>query len=349
MNTLFKLASYILAAVLFTPACFATKLVTYSFRGETRLGASVDGNIIDLNRAYSFLLKERGKERAEAFAAALVPPDMMEFLQGQEDSRNAALEAIRFVQDLARSPHGLEWLKRSGIWFTNDEVKLMAPLPNPPHVLAIGLNYRAHIEEVNTGTPGQPASNLAPAPYPIVFTKEGRVIGPGEPIRIPAQVQQPDYEGELAVVIGKPARNVSRGHALEYVAGYTNFNDVTSRDFQNRVSQWTLGKSPDTFSVMGPFLVLTDEVPNPQTLRIRTRIGNETLQDSITERMIFPVSVLIEYISQVMTLETGTVIATGTPEGVGMARTPPRWLKPGETVVVEIEKLGELANPIQKE
>lgn len=352
MNTLFKLAGYFLAVALFSSACFATKLVTYSFRGEVRLGAAVDDGVIDLNRAYAFLLKNQGKERAEAFAAAMVPPAMLEFLQGQDDSRKAALEAIRFVQDLARTPHGLEQLRQAGIWFTSEEVELRAPLPNPPHLLAIGLNYRAHIEEVNTGssagTLGQPASSAPPA-YPIVFTKEGRVIGPGKSIRIPAQVEQPDYEGELAVIIGKPARNVSREHALEYVAGYTIFNDVTSRDFQNRVSQWTLGKSPDTFSVMGPTLVLTDEVPNPQSLRVRTRIGGETLQDSNTELMIFPVAELIAYISQVMTLETGTVIATGTPEGVGMARTPPRWLKPGETVVVEIEKLGQLASPIAKE
>jgi len=351
MNTLFKLASYIVVAAFLAPACFATKLVTYSFRGEARLGAFVDGNVIDLNRAYTLMLKGRGKERAEAFAAAMVPANMVEFLQGQKDSLDAALEAMGIVQDLARTPHGLERLKQAGVWFTSDEVKLMAPLPNPPHVLAIGLNYRAHIEEVATsssaGTPGQ--SVATPAPYPIVFTKEGRVIGPGDAVRVPEVVTQPDYEGELAVVIGKPARNVSREHALEYVAGYTVFNDVTSRDFQNRVSQWTFGKSPDTFSVMGPYLVLTDEVPNPQTLRIQTRIGTDTLQDSNTERMIFPVAVLIEYISQLMTLETGTVIATGTPEGVGMARTPPRWLKPGETVVVEIENIGELASPIQKE
>ena len=119
--------------------------------------------------------------------------------------------------------------------------------------------------------------------------------------------------------------------------------------YRRRASQWTLGKSPDTFSAMGPYIVLKDEVPNPQTLRVQTRVGNDVLQDSNTERMIFPVAVLIEYISQLMTLTPGTIIATGTPDGVGAARTPPRWLRPGETVIVEVEKLGELANPLAKE
>lgn len=333
-------------AVLAAIGAHATKLVTYSFRGEARLGAHVGNAVIDLNRAYTMMLKERGKPRAEAHANALVPPDMVELLQGQDESRAAALEAIQFAQKLAATPAGAERLMQAGAWYAVSEVKLLAPIPNPPHLLAIGLNYKAHIEEVNR--PGQP-QGLAAGQFPIVFTKEGTVIGPGDTIVIPAAVTQPDYEGELGVVIGKPARNVPREKALEYVAGYTTFNDVSARDFQNRVSQWTLGKSPDTFSAMGPYLVLTDEVPDPQVLRIQTRIGSDTLQESNTRLMIYPVAELISYISQVMTIEPGTVIATGTPEGVGQARKPPRWLKPGDTVMVEIEKVGELSNPVAAE
>jgi acylpyruvate hydrolase len=324
----------------------ATKLVTYSFRGEVRVGAVIGNAVVDVNRAYTMMLKDRGKPRAEALANALVPADMVELLQGEGDSREALQEAIQFARKLAANPGGTDLLNQAGIWFAASEVKLLAPIPNPPHLLAIGLNYKAHIEEVNT--PGQP-QGLAAGQFPIVFTKEGTVIGPGETIRIPAAVTQPDYEGELGVVIGKPARNVPRDKALEYVAGYTTFNDVSARDFQNRVSQWTLGKSPDTFSAMGPYLVLSDEIPNPQNLRVRTRIGNETLQDSNTELMIYPIDELIAYISQVMTIEPGTVIATGTPDGVGMARKPQRWLKPGETVVVEIDKVGVLSNPVATE
>lgn len=342
-----KRCGVVLAAlVLVAASAQATKLVTYSFRGVARVGAHVGTAVIDVNRAYAMMLQDRGKPRAEALANALVPADMVELLQGEADSRTAALEAIAFAQKLAASPAGAERLKQAGVWFAASEVKLLAPIPNPPHVLAIGLNYKAHIEEVNR--PGQP-QGLAAGQFPIVFTKEGTVIGPGETIHIPAAVTQPDYEGELGVVIGKPARNVSREKALEYVAGYTTFNDVTARDFQNRVSQWTLGKSPDTFSAMGPYLVLTDEIPNPQVLRVQTRIGSETLQDSNTRLMIYPVDELIAYISQVMTIEPGTVIATGTPEGVGQARKPQRWLKPGETVVVDIENVGELANSVAAE
>jgi acylpyruvate hydrolase len=338
-----RTAALVLATLLLAASTArATKLVTYSFRGAARVGAHVGNAVIDVNRAYAMMLKDRGKPRAEALANALVPADMVELLQGEGDSRAAALEAIQFAQKLAATPAGAERLKQSGIWFATSEVKLLAPIPNPPHLLAIGLNYKAHIEEVNQ--PGQP-QGLAAGQFPIVFTKEGTVIGPGETIRIPAAVTQPDYEGELGVVIGKPARNVPKEKALEYVAGYTTFNDVSARDFQNRVSQWTLGKSPDTFSAMGPYLVLTDEIPNPQVLRVSTRIGSETLQESNTRLMIYPIDELISYISQVMTIEPGTVIATGTPDGVGMARKPQRWLKPGETVVV----VGELSNPVAAE
>jgi len=329
---------------------WATKLVTYSHRGQARLGAFEDNAVIDLNRAYLLWLREQGTPRAEAVAAAFVPPNMLEFLQGEEESIRVAKEAIRFAKQEAARPGGMERLKQQGIWFSKDEVTLQAPLPNPPHLLAIGLNYRAHIAEVNRRDQiVVPQGQSAEPEYPIIFTKEGKIIGPGETIRIPAVVEQTDYEAELGVVIGKPARNVSRAQALDYVAGYMTFNDVTAREFQRRVSQWTLGKSPDTFSAMGPYIVLKDEIPNPQSLRVQTRVGGEVLQESNTERMIFPVAVLIEYISQLMTLTPGTVIATGTPDGVGAARTPPRWLKPGETVIVEIEKLGELANPLAKE
>ena len=160
-------------------------------------------------------------------------------------------------------------------------------------------------------------------------------------------MKEPDYEVELAFVISEPATRVSREDALDYVAGYMTFNDVTARGIQRRVSQWTMGKSVDTFSAMGPFLVLTDEVPDPQTLRLWTRIGDEVLQDSNTKDMIFTVADIIAYISQFMTLEPGTVVVTGTPSGVGARRSPPRFLQPGDTVTVEIEKLGQLNNPVQ--
>jgi len=347
-----RFAALIALTISLTSALWATKLVTYSHRGEERLGAYEDNGVIDLNRAYALMLRQRGTPRAEARAAALVPPNMLEFLQGEEESIRLAREAIDFVKQQAARPDGMERLKQEGVWFGKDEVTLKAPLPNPPHLLAIGLNYRAHVAEIARPDQQlivQPGQSTAEPEYPIIFTKEGKIIGPGETIRIPAVVNNTDYEAELAVVIGKPARNVSRAQALDYVAGYMTFNDVTAREFQRRVSQWTLGKSPDTFSAMGPYIVLKDEIPNPQTLQVRARIGSEVLQESNTERMIFPVAVLIEYISQLMTLTPGTIIATGTPEGVGAARTPPRWLQPGETITIEIDNVGTLSNPVAKE
>jgi 2-keto-4-pentenoate hydratase/2-oxohepta-3-ene-1,7-dioic acid hydratase in catechol pathway len=230
-----------------------------------------------------------------------------------------------------------EKLLRAGVLFSHDEIELAPPIPNPPHLLAIGLNYRAHAEETGLEIPR----------FPTVFTKEGRVIGPDEPIVIPAEVQEADYEVELAFVISRPASRVAKEEALDYVAGYMTFNDVSARDIQNRVSQWTLGKSIDTFSAMGPYLVTTNEVADPQRLRLVTRIGDKILQDSNTADMIFTVADIIAYISQFMTLEPGTVVVTGTPSGVGARQTPPRFLRPGDTVTVEIEGLGTLNNPVR--
>ena len=342
MKRLLMLAGLLLAVTLPAPSGWATKLVTYNYRGQARLGAIKGSNVIDLNRAYRMMLEERGRPRAEALAAALVPANMLEFLQGQEESLREAQAALQFTRQMAGSAQGLERLKREGVWLVQSEVTFQAALPNPPHVLAIGQNYRKHIEEM-----GHVLGDAAQ--YPNVFSKHGSIIGPGETIRVPKIVENTDYEAELVAVIGKPARNVTKETALDYVAGYIVGNDVTSRDFQNRTSQWIVGKGPDTFTALGGYLVLKDEIPNPQSLKIGTRVGSEVLQDSNTELMIFTVADMIAYISQVMTLEPGVIIFTGTPDGVGAGRTPPRWLKPGETVTVEIEKVGTLSNPIARE
>ena len=321
-----------------------TKLVTYYFRGETRIGAWTTEGVIDLNRAYQEMLAEKGIPRAADRAQALVPPNMVALLSGEEMSLEAAHQAIRWAEG-KRLAHRRgtqsaletkETLTHLGIWFKHSEVDLRPPIPHPPHLFAIGLNYQQHAAEIDQEVPA----------YPVVFTKEGRVIGPGDEILVPPAVEQVDYEVELAVVIGKSARNVSEREAYAYVAGYMTFNDITSRDFQHRVSQWTLGKSPDTFSAQGPFLVLKDEVPDPHRLKIRSQIGSEIMQQSDTGEMIFSIPRIIAYISQVTTLVPGTVIATGTPPGVGAGRDPPRFLLPGETIAVEVESLGLLQNRV---
>ncbi len=221
--------------------------------------------------------------------------------------------------------------------------KILAPL-EPRAVLCIGLNYRQHAAETN-----------APLPqFPVLFCKNpGSVQNPGDPIERPRWLASAkvDYECELAVVIGRRCKNVSRANALDYVLGYTCANDVSARDWQKEGggSQWCRGKSFDTFCPLGPVLVTRDEIPNPNALTISTKVNGETLQDSSTGDMIFDVATLIEFLSGSTTLLPGTVILTGTPSGVGMARTPPRFLQPGDTVTVEIEKIGALTNPVTDE
>ena len=223
------------------------------------------------------------------------------------------------------------------------DARLLAPVV-PSSVLCIGLNYRRHAAE----------SGVAVPDHPVLFMKmPSAVQRPGGPIVLPRALRsdEVDYECELAVVIGRRCRNVSREQALDYVLGYTCGNDVSARDWQMQWGggQWCRGKTFDTFCPLGPALVTADEVPDPNALRIKTVVNGETLQDWNTNDMIFDVPELIAFLSGSSTLEPGTVIMTGTPHGVGAARTPPRFLQPGDTVTVEIEKIGALTNPVVAE
>jgi 2-keto-4-pentenoate hydratase/2-oxohepta-3-ene-1,7-dioic acid hydratase in catechol pathway len=224
-----------------------------------------------------------------------------------------------------------------------DVAKILAPL-QPTSIICIGLNYRKHAEETGAKFPE----------YPVVFFKGINTLqNPGEPIFLPTRLKsdEVDYECELAVVIGRPCKNVSRGQALDYVLGYTCCNDVSARDWQIKRGggQWCRGKSFDTFSPLGPCLVTPDEIPNPNSLKIRTVLNGQAMQDWNTNDMIFDVPTLIEFLSGSTTLLPGTVILTGTPHGVGMAQKPPRWLRPGDKVTIEIEKIGALSNPVDDE
>jgi 2-keto-4-pentenoate hydratase/2-oxohepta-3-ene-1,7-dioic acid hydratase in catechol pathway len=221
--------------------------------------------------------------------------------------------------------------------------KLLAPLI-PTDILCIGLNYREHAAESGSTIP----------PNPMLFIKAGNTLqNPFDPILIPRRSSEIDYECELAVIIGKTAKHVSRDRALDYVLGYTCANDVSSRDWQRDKAlgggQFARGKSFDTFCPLGPHIVTQDEIPNPNNLRIKTLLNNQTMQDHTTADMIFDVPTLIESLSSTMTLRPGAVILTGTPQGVGFARKPPVWMKNGDTVVIEIEKIGRLENPVRNE
>lgn len=226
------------------------------------------------------------------------------------------------------------WLvpSRDAYWF--------APVPRPGKLICIGLNYRDHAAESNMSLPEKP----------VVFSKfPSAVIAPGEPVVLPKTSSQVDYEAELAVVIGRRAKNVKADRAYDYVLGYTAFNDVSARDFQFADGQWQRGKSCDTFAPMGQTIVTTDVITNPHKLSIRLTLNGKTMQDSNTDQLIFGVPQLIEFISETITLEPGDVIATGTPPGVGFARKPPVFLKPGDEMEVLIEGIGGLGNPVVAE
>lgn len=221
--------------------------------------------------------------------------------------------------------------------FKLEDVKIEAPLI-PGKIIAIGLNYADHAKETGKEVPDKP----------LIFAKfPSAVIGPNEPITWRQSItEEVDWEAELAVVIGRRAKEVSEDEAMEHVFGYMCANDVSARDLQQRKDlQWTRGKSLDTFCPLGPWLVTRDEIPDPHNLRITSSINGEITQDSNTSNLIFKIPTLISYLSQHFTLEPGDVILTGTPPGVGMGMNPPRFLKDGEVVTVSIEGLGELSNP----
>jgi len=234
------------------------------------------------------------------------------------------------------------WLQRPPISELPDmaQVTLLAPIPRPPKIICIGLNYRDHAAEGKMTIPE----------LPTVFSKfPTAVTGPGHPIVLPKTSTKPDYEAEFAVVIGKRGRHIPEEQWREYVFGYTIFNDVSARDFQMATSQWMIGKTFDTFAPLGPSVVTADEVADPHNLAISLTLNGELMQNSNTGKMIFRMPRLIAFLSSVFTLEPGDVIATGTPAGVGFARKPPRWLRPGDEVTVRVEGLGELTNPVVAE
>jgi len=224
--------------------------------------------------------------------------------------------------------------------FPLSAVRLRAPVPRPPKLICVGLNYRDHAAETNAKIPD----------VPTIFAKFSNVvIGPGDAIVLPKNSRKPDYEAEFMFVIGTGGRHIAAENWKQHVFGYTIFNDVSARDYQVATSQWMMGKTFDTFAPFGPAIVTADEIPDPHALDIQMIINGEVLQSSNTSQLIFRIPDLIEYLSSVFTLESGDIVSTGTPSGVGFSRTPPRWLRPGDECVVRIAGVGELFNPVQAE
>lgn len=298
------------------------------------------GAVVDLNRALAVRLALEDAGAPEAEADSLLPPDVLDFLRRGPGALDAARRTLDFVvRSLDR--YDAPDLRAAGIVVPREGVRLHAPVPRPGKVVGVARNYGAHARERGD----------AEAPEePVLFVKaSSAVVGPEDDVVLPAATREVDYEGELAAVVGRAARRVPREEALACLAGYCVANDVTARDFQNARGQRFAGKSCDTFAPLGPALVTADEVPDPQDLGLVTRLSGRGVQSARTKEMLFGVAEIVAFASRLFTLEPGDVLLTGTPAGVGAASRPPRWLRDGDVVEVEIERLGRLANYVRSE
>jgi 2-keto-4-pentenoate hydratase/2-oxohepta-3-ene-1,7-dioic acid hydratase in catechol pathway len=296
------------------------RLLTYDRQDAPRLALLLGDRVFDLADA------------AARLTAALLPADMLAFIAESE-------EAWAGARDLAAR---LERGEAADLARPLADTRLLAPLPRPTkNIVCVGLNYADHARET-----GQEVS-----PYPVFFSKPPTtVIGPEAPIPWhPSVSTRIDWEAELAVIIGRPGRDIPEESALQHVFGYTIANDVSARDLQRRHVQWYKGKGLDGFCPLGPWIVSSDEIPDPQALAIRLRVNGEVKQDSSTSQMIYPVARLIAVLSAGMTLEAGDILITGTPAGVGFVRQPAEYLRPGDLVEAEIEGIGVLRNPVAQE
>jgi 2-keto-4-pentenoate hydratase/2-oxohepta-3-ene-1,7-dioic acid hydratase in catechol pathway len=283
-------------------------LVTFKQDGQWRVGALVGSAVAPLDVAASSV---HSPMRALLTAGA----DALNLAHDEAERRFASGDGVVQLSDLILGP----------------------PVPDPDKILCLGFNYKAHVTEMLTDAPVSPN----------IFAKfRNGLIGSGDRIILPRASTEIDYEGELAAIIGRRCRNVTVSEALDFVAGYTALNDVTARDLQFQTSQWTLGKAIDTFCPMGPVVVLSEEVPDPQALELTTRLNGEIVQQTSCAAMVFSVAETVAAISSVITLEPGDVISTGTPEGVGWKHDPPRFLLAGDVIEVEISGIGTLRNEV---
>jgi 2-keto-4-pentenoate hydratase/2-oxohepta-3-ene-1,7-dioic acid hydratase in catechol pathway len=314
------------------------RLVTFEVGAGLRLGAEHRGRIVDLQNAYCLREMFYAGAAAVERARAELPSDILSVL-GDEAAGRAARETLAFIDQMPAAI--LEALDAQGsVIYRPEQVRLLPPVPKPPKIICLGLNYRDHAAES-----GQPVPT-----EPIVFSKyASSLIGPGATIALPPTSAEVDYEAELVFVIGRSGRHVPESEAMRYVAGYTCGNDVSARDYQLKKpgGQWMVGKTFDTFAPTGPVLVTADEVRDPHDLPIRCVLNGETMQDSNTSQLVFGIPQLVAYLSHVFTLEVGDLVFTGTPPGVGFARRPPVFLKADDMVEIEIDGIGTLRNSVR--
>jgi len=298
------------------------KLVRFSTNGQTpRLGVLQGDRIADLQASVAATLTRRGVARASEIAAVLVPNSTRAFLEGGP----VAEETVAGIKEWVTVPAA--------------SARLHAPITDPGKFICIGLNYRDHAAEANQPIPKEP---------PIFAKWSNAILDPNEPILRPRGSNQLDWEVELGVVIGRTARFVSKDKALDYVWGYTIINDVSARDFQFIGSQWMAGKIPETFAPVGPYIADRSEIPDPHVLELKLWVNGKQMQSGNTKTFIFDVRYIVSYLSGLMTLSPGDLIATGTPPGVGFARKPPVFLQPGDTCRLEITGLGQIENPVKE-
>jgi len=320
-------------------------------RGQWRLGAiltdgSYAGDVVDLNRALAVKFATEDSGAPEAEADSLLPAEMLAFLRGGSIALDSARSALSFVTATLEHLDAPD-LHRAGVVQASDSVRLCAPIPRPGKIIGVLRNYIAASAAFGAESTTIDSGDLLvePPKEPELFLKApSSVIGPADDSVLPEVAHEVDYEGELAAIVGTTAHRVNFENALDCIAGYCIANDVTARDFQN---QQFLGKSCDTFAPLGPALVTRDEIKEPQNLWIRTTLSGETVQEGRTSEMYFSLAETIHFASQLMTLEPGDVILTGTPAGIGAKRSPSRFLRDGDIVEIEIEGLGRLLNYVR--
>jgi 2-keto-4-pentenoate hydratase/2-oxohepta-3-ene-1,7-dioic acid hydratase in catechol pathway len=285
------------------------RLITFKRGKEAHIGVARDGEVVDLS-----------------IAAPRLPRDMVGLLASGKAGLAAAAKAVMAAKAKA---------------VVKGKISYLPPIPNPPKIICVGLNYRDHAAEATMKVPD----------HPVFFLRvPTTLVGHGQPLVCPKVSNNFDYEAELVAVIGRKGRNIPKERALGYVAGYSVFNEGSIRDFQMRTSQWTLGKNFDGSGGFGPAVVTSDELPaGAKGLKIQCRLNGQTLQSASTSDMIFDVATLVSASSEAMTLEPGDIIVTGTPSGVGFVRKPPIFMKPGDTCEIEVENVGLLVNPIKAE
>lgn len=312
-----------------------TLLARFRHDGRDRLGVVRDEGFIDATNAYAAALAAAGVADAQSRALAELPPDALVFFQRGADSLEALARAVEHADRLDHAE-----AVGAGVVVPRSAAEVLVPIPDPPKIVCVARNYGKHAAE----------AGLEVSEIPILFARFAVTqVAHGQPVVVPTVSEQLDWEGELAIVVGRRGRHITREEAFDHVAGYTIFNDVTVRDYQFRVTQYTEGKNFHATGPVGPHIALADEGLDPHALRLTTTVNGVVKQDASTDELIFDVPTLIAHISAFVELEPGDLIPTGTPAGVGFKKDPPEFLRHGDVVEVTVEGIGTLSNPVRDE